>query len=321
MGWGERWAAVGAGALLLYPCIYLMNTMGGASGSSRDRTVAAADRLPGGTELGSRASGTASGGEAGLDTSSVRRASTSAADASNGAAARTSRVYAFGASTAPSSGNARPGDASYRTGDPEFGADGRGFDPRDLAVLAEIIALNGLTEDSSTMDFDDGDGVLEPTELGNQVWCGSRLRVLQMGPGSFSTYGYTVRELPDTISNLEYLTVLESNATGLEKLPPSLGTMQDLQRVSAYGNRLREIPPEIAEAAQLEEVQFASNEIAEIPTSLQQKPGLKRLFVDGNPLASMPSMLVKQNQKVVRGELVVPSHEIGAFGSDCRPAS
>jgi hypothetical protein len=178
-----------------------------------------------------------------------------------------------------------------------------------------------LTEDSSDSDFDDGDGVLEPTELGNQVWCGSRLRALQMGPTSVATFGYTVSELPETISNLEYLTVLESNGTGLEALPASLGRMQDLERVSAYGNRVTEIPPEIAGAARLTEIQLANNAIVEIPASVERKSRLERLFVDGNPLASMPRMLVKQNERMMRGQLAVPSREIGPFGSDCRPAS
>ena len=237
--------------------------------------------------------------------------------------ASTAAVYSFARALdgkAPS-GSGRIADASYRNSDPQFGRAGQEFDPNDLAVLADIIALNELTEDSSTMDFDNGDGVLDPTELGNQIWCGSRLRVLQMGPNSFSSFGYKISKLPDSISQLRFLRVLESNETGLEALPASLGTMQELERVSAFGNRLTELPPELATAGRLEEIQVGGNEVSKIPAELAEKPELKRLFVSGNPIEEMPLMLAKQNEKVMRGQLVVPSRDIGPFRPDCRPAS
>lgn len=66
--------------------------------------------------------------------------------------------------------------------DPRFSA--RGLDPRQLAVLGDIIAISGLSEASSPFDYDDGDGVLEPWELGFQVWENGSLVLLAMGPSS-----------------------------------------------------------------------------------------------------------------------------------------
>jgi hypothetical protein len=227
-------------------------------------------------------------------------------------------VYAFsqGGSATDASGNAI--DASYSNRDEGFGSEGQSFDPRDLAALDAIIRLNGLDEDSSSFDYDNGDGVFEPTELGRQTWCGSRLRALQLGPTAFSTFGYTLRTLPASVSDLEFLVVLDANATGLEELPRELGQMQDLERLSAFGNRLKEIPPELALAERLQEIQLDGNQISTIPKELQEKRGLKGLFVEGNPIREMPRMVEQQYEKLMSGKLVLRPRELGAFGRDCR---
>lgn len=313
-----HWLVVAAATLFVAPSLYLMGELTGASEPHRARG-AARNASDGAYESGTRGSvrGSAADSAALAD---ARRRSGSAASADDGSSgARSSRgVYTF-AVNGSTSGAAPVVDASYRNGDPSFGRlPGQFFDPRDLAVLEEIIRANRLTEDSSSSDYDDGDGELEPTELGNQVWCGSRLRVLQMGPTQFSSFGYTLNELPPTVANLENLAVLEANGTGLKKLPDTLGQMQSLERVSATGNQLTEIPPELALAGRLEEIQLSSNQIKEIPNELQQKPGLKSLFVAGNPIQEMPRMLVKQNEKLMLGKLKAPMRDLRSFGPGCR---
>jgi hypothetical protein len=315
----EQWLVLGGAMLLMAFCIFVMDGMTSSSSPGRSQPSAAVS----GDRAGARTSSDgslASSAEQRL-AERRRRSATEVEEAARSDALASRGVYAFARTEGPGSSEATVADASYRNGDPSFGRAGQEFDPRDLAVLDAIIRLNGLTEDSSGMDYDDGDGVLEPTELGNQTWCGSRLRGLQMGPSSSATFGYSVRELPETIANLDFLVVLESNATGLQALPQQLGELQDLERVSAFGNRLTEIPPELADAARLEEIQVGGNAISQIPTSLQQKPGLERLFVAGNPIREMPRMLVKQSEKIMQGQLEVPPRELGRFGPDCRPLS
>ncbi len=304
-----------AAILLVAPSLYLMGELTSAPEQSRARGGADdASARRSADERGSALGSSASAADA-------RRRSGNPLDVADVAAsASISRgVYAFspgGSSSADASGERS--DASYRNRDASFRSAGQFFDPRDLAVLEDIIRLNGLSEDSSSFDYDNGDGVFEPTELGSQIWCGSRLRGLLMGPTSESSFGYTLRELPETVSNLEYLMVLEANATGLEALPPTLGRMADLQRLSAYGNRVKEIPPELALAERLEEIQLDGNQISSVPKELQEKPRLKALFVDGNPIRELPPMVERQYQKLMSRKLVLSPRELGAFGSDCR---
>jgi hypothetical protein len=313
------WLTIAAAALFIAPCLYIV-------GDLTDGPLAGAGRR---LASGSDAAGTAKGarpGAASLEPGSRDVAGRPGGRSGDGSGddsrygARGSRgVYAFGRGSGPSrDADGNVVDASYRNSDPSFGRAGQSFDPRDLSVLDDIIRLNGLTEESSSFDYDDGDGVLEPTELGRQVWCGSRLRALQMGPDSFATFGYEVRELPDTLANLEFLVVLESNQTGLEALPEALGQMPSLERVSAFGNRVKEIPSSLAQSERLEELQLNANEIAEIPAEVQQKRGLKGVFVEGNPMAAMPRMVQKQYESLMKGKLVLAPREVGAFGPDCR---
>ena len=313
-----HWQIALAAILFVAPCLYIVGelTQVDAPGRGRGTAEAAAQAArdasrarAGLSRAGSAEDGAESGGRRG-----------GLADAGSAASygARGSRgVYSFPAAASGAAG--KPVDASYRNSDPDFGLRaGQFFDPRDLAVLDDIIRLNQLDEDSSGIDYDDGDGVLEPTELGSQIWCGSRLRVLQLGPTSFASFGYQVRELPETLANLDNLVMLESNGTGLESLPEALGQLQDLERVSALGNRLKEIPPELALAGRLRELQLADNEISEIPRELQRKTGLKALFVDDNPIRQMPRMLVQQNQKLMQGKLALPMRDLRSFGPNCR---
>lgn len=53
-----------------------------------------------------------------------------------------------------------------------------------IAAAASFIAISGLSEASSPFDYDDGDGVFEPWELGFQVWENGSRVLLAMGPSS-----------------------------------------------------------------------------------------------------------------------------------------
>jgi hypothetical protein len=306
-----HWVAAVAVLLLIAPGVYLVGELTGAPQPARGRGAGAAGGSA--SDLGARSPEPGSSGYG-------ARRSASAVDVAAGPIASASRaVYQFPAGGDGAEGDASAVDASYSNRDPDFALrGGEFFDPRDLAVLDEIIRANGLTEESSASDYDDGDGVLEARELGDQVWCGSRLRILRMGPTSFATFGYELRELPSSIANMEYLVMLEANNTGLEALPESLGRMQDLERVAAVGNRLTSLPPELATAGRLAEIQVDGNQIQEIPVELQRMSNLKALFVEGNPIQETPRMLVKQNEKLMRGRLQVPMRDLQKFGSDCR---
>ncbi len=215
-----------------------------------------------------------------------------------------------------------PVDFSYSNRDPSFRQrDPSDFDPRDLAVLEEIIRLNGLDESSSDFDYDDGDGVLEPTELGDQRWCNGRLRELRMGPDFFSSFGYQLERLPSAIADLDGLMVLEANSVGLRDVPREVASLEGLRRISVYNNELTELPPGLGELSQLAEVQATGNQIRRLPSDVERSQSLERVFVDMDQLVEMPAMLVRQQRAMESGELQVPPRQLGRLGASCLPSS
>ena len=83
------------------------------------------------------------------------------------------------------------------------------LNPLHLAVLQDIIDLNGLDEGSAAFDYDDGDGTLSPTELGFQVWRNGQLVSLTLGRDPYSSFGYGVTALPESLADFDQLDNLD----------------------------------------------------------------------------------------------------------------
>ena len=209
-------------------------------------------------------------------------------------------------------------DYSYNNRDP-LSKRGRFFDPRDLKVLADIIALNGLDESSSAYDYDDGDGVFDPTEFGDQIWCDGRLRVLALGPSASSTFGYSVPVIPESISGLEFLVVLQANASGVREIPSSIADMVSLEKFEAFGNGITEVPEDLGVAPRLRELNLRANQISLIPEGVLSSRSLQAVFVTDNPLVEIPAMVERQMEKISRGERVTVVEPIRRFNRNCVP--
>jgi hypothetical protein len=165
------------------------------------------------------------------------------------------------------------------------------FDPRQLAALADIVDANGLGEDSSPFDFDDGDGTLEPWELGFQVWRGADLVALLLGPDPFWSFGYRIDELPATIAGFHRLRLLDLHGNRLERLPDELGDLGELRELRLQRNRLVELPDRIGDLRQLDTLVVGGNALALLPASLAGLPRLERLHANDNPLVMLPERL------------------------------
>jgi hypothetical protein len=178
-------------------------------------------------------------------------------------------------------------DYSYSNVDPAERARGP-HDLLELSVLQEIIDLNGLTEASSASDFDDGNGVFEPLELGTQVWCGGHLRELYTGPSEYGSFGYQIRKLPASIGDLRQLARLSLNSNRIEELPSTISELKELRVLELYDNRLRELPESMAGMVGLEVLQVRGNQLREIPEGIAELPRLAALFIADNPLVRLP---------------------------------
>lgn len=200
-------------------------------------------------------------------------------------------------SSASSAGSAEAGsagdDLDAQTGvytNLDYG-NGRYYDPRDLAVLSDIIERNQLGEHSSPFDHDDGDGVFEPWELGYQEWRFGRLVALHLGPDRYATAGYEIAELPETISDLDALRVLDLHSNQLAELPAEIGQLGNLVELRLFRNQLADLPLEIGRLHNLEILVLGGNQLAELPPTLGDLRRLDTLHVNDNPLTALPEGL------------------------------
>ncbi len=156
-----------------------------------------------------------------------------------------------------------------------------------LNVLHDIIDLNGLDEESAAYDYDDGDGTLSPTELGFQVWRNGQLVSLTLGPDPYSSFGYGVNELPETLADFDQLEHLDVQGNFISRLPDSIGELRALKVLRAQSNELVELPDSIGRLEGLRELVLSGNQLPTLPGAIEDLPNLERLFVADNPLESL----------------------------------
>ena len=105
----------------------------------------------------------------------------------------------------------------------------------DVQFLIELINQNDIDNSSTSFDINDGDDILEPNELGQQIWENGRLIHLDVwGERGFypyygdqwwstNTYDYNITSIPENISNLNELKYLDIFNNPILSLPQSFG--------------------------------------------------------------------------------------------------
>ncbi|MGE4608278.1 MAG: leucine-rich repeat domain-containing protein [Myxococcota bacterium] len=159
-----------------------------------------------------------------------------------------------------------------------------GLDPMALAVLEDLILANDLDESSSPFDYDDGDGVLEPWELGYQVWRGGELVLLSAGPGPQFSFGYELSVLPPSVGDLAAIEYLDLQGNQLSELPAEIGRLHTLRELRLHHNRLIDLPPTIGDLVALERLYVAANSLASLRSELAGLERLEALNAGDNPL-------------------------------------
>ena len=165
------------------------------------------------------------------------------------------------------------------------------LDPRDLRALAELIAANALGESSSTTDQDDGDGVLEPLEVGMQRWRGGRLVALLTGEDRYGSFGYGLHSLPPSIGDLDALEELDLNTNRLATLPDAIGELRGLRALRLHRNGLEALPETIGSLHSLRELIVGENALRELPPAIAGLGSLEELHANDNPLAALPEAI------------------------------
>jgi len=161
-------------------------------------------------------------------------------------------------------------------------------DVRDLRVLADLIAANHLTESSSATDHNNGDGVLDPLEVGLQIWRGGRLVGLLTGEDRYSSFGYGLTVVPPSIGDLDALEELDLSTNRLATLPDSIGELRGLQVLRLQRNGLVALPESIAGLQALRELVVGENALHALSPSIGHLSSLEELHANDNPLATLP---------------------------------
>jgi hypothetical protein len=165
------------------------------------------------------------------------------------------------------------------------------FNPRHLRVLQDIIDINDLDESSARYDYDNGDGILEPLELGFQAWVGDQLVALSLGPDPYWSFGYGIRLLPPSIADLDRLEYLDLQSNHLAELPYEFGFLPELREFRAQRNQLAELPDSFGLLVNLRGALLSDNTLVELPESIGDLPSLERLYVNDNPLVRLPDSI------------------------------
>ena len=165
---------------------------------------------------------------------------------------------------------------------------GTSLDVRDLRVLAALVDANGLDESSSAWDYDDGNGVLEPHEVGFQVWRDGRLVALSTGEDRYGSFGYEIAVLPPALGDLDALEELDLQTNRIAALPESLGALSRLRVLRLHRNALEALPASIGSLAALEELSLGENALSELPPDIGALGALEELQLNDNPLRTLP---------------------------------
>ena len=99
---------------------------------------------------------------------------------------------------------------------------------------------------------------------------------------------YQQTSLPESIGNLQLLSVLDVSRNQLMSLPESIGKLQALSKLHVYSNNLTSLPESIGSLQDLSELLVASNQLNSLPQSIGKLQKLEWLDVPQNQLTSLP---------------------------------
>lgn len=169
-------------------------------------------------------------------------------------------------------------------------------DTVDINVLNNFIYLNNLTEETTLYDYNDGDGELEFFELGLQEWSYGRLKSLLINFVNDNVWGgawadYNLSIIPNNISNLDSLTILDLNDNNLTILPETIGDIENLIELHVGFNQLNSIPENIGNLSNLTYLYLRGCQLDYLPENIGNLSSLTHLIIDDNQLTELPESI------------------------------
>jgi GTPase SAR1 family protein len=134
-----------------------------------------------------------------------------------------------------------------------------------------------------------GDHAVILTELPERLSQLTQLELLDISHNQLAA-------LPEWLSGLTQLRSLNLSSNRLTALPESLGQLTQLQTLRLSGNQLTELPESLGQLTQLQWLNLARNQLATLPESLCQLTQLELLDLSGNRLIELPKRLGQLTQ-------------------------
>jgi Leucine-rich repeat (LRR) protein len=152
---------------------------------------------------------------------------------------------------------------------------------RDKAYqAAEKKIAEGRRSKTSTLDLSN----MQLTELPESL---SQLNWLSM----LDLSNNLLTVLPDSVRLLTHLQTLDASDNELTDLPEWLGDLSELEKIFLDGNRLKKLPEGLGKLKKMEVLFVYENQLTALPESIGQLVALKRLSLFSNQLISLPNSL------------------------------
>ncbi|MHA1649031.1 MAG: leucine-rich repeat domain-containing protein [Candidatus Helarchaeota archaeon] len=98
-----------------------------------------------------------------------------------------------------------------------------------------------------------------------------------------------IKDLPESIGNLESLEKLFLHKNQLKTLPDSFGNLKSLKILALGENKLKKLPDSFSNLKSLKELWLNDNRLTELPTSFGKLKFLQDLNLEHNRLTSLPN--------------------------------
>ena len=102
---------------------------------------------------------------------------------------------------------------------------------------------------------------------------------------------FKLQLIPEQISSLHFLEILDLNNNNIENIPNSIGALDNLKYLNLSNNNIRALPDSIGSLISLEYLNLSGNNISELPKSFTKLKSLKSLKLDNRLFDSVPQNL------------------------------
>ena len=127
-----------------------------------------------------------------------------------------------------------------------------------------------------------------------------QLWVLDITENSFDS-------LPEVIGELTQLRILRAGNNRISTLPPAISNLKQLRELHIADNGLQALPAEIGELERLQVLDFSGNRLKGLPLTLRNLSSLRKLYLHGNDLEIPTEILGQRTGESSNRVVVEPS--------------